>query len=191
MRAWILTVILVSLAVPVRAQTTGAGFADALSPSIANTTNAMHRTIRLNIVQAALSMPAEDYAFRATPDVRTFAQLIGHIINANTFFCSQADREPKDQRNYEEISDKATLVAALRESLDLCDTAHMRNNDAGFNDPVAMPAAFGEPAAKTIRGAVLMFNVAHNNEHYGNIVLYMRLKGHVPPSTANTPSEKR
>jgi uncharacterized damage-inducible protein DinB len=38
--------------------------------------------------------------------------------------------------------------------------------------------------AKTVRGAALMRNVAHNNEHYGNIVVYMRLKGHVPPSTA-------
>ena len=29
-----------------------------------------------------------------------------------------------------------------------------------------------------------MFNTTHNNEHYGNIVVYLRLKGHVPPSTA-------
>jgi uncharacterized damage-inducible protein DinB len=38
--------------------------------------------------------------------------------------------------------------------------------------------------ADTVRGAILMFNTTHNNEHYGNIVVYMRLKGHVPPSTA-------
>jgi len=31
---------------------------------------------------------------------------------------------------------------------------------------------------------VLTFNTAHNNEHYGNIIVYMRLKGLVPPSTA-------
>ena len=37
---------------------------------------------------------------------------------------------------------------------------------------------------ETTRGAVLVFNTTHNNEHYGNIVVYMRLKGHVPPSTA-------
>jgi uncharacterized damage-inducible protein DinB len=29
-----------------------------------------------------------------------------------------------------------------------------------------------------------MYNIAHNNEHYGNLAVYMRLKGHVPPSTA-------
>jgi uncharacterized damage-inducible protein DinB len=34
------------------------------------------------------------------------------------------------------------------------------------------------------RGSVLLFNMTHNNEHYGNIIVYMRLKGRVPPSTA-------
>jgi hypothetical protein len=29
-------------------------------------------------------------------------------------------------------------------------------------------------------------DVVHHNEHYGNVVVYMRLKGHVPPSTART-----
>ena len=38
----------------------------------------------------------------------------------------------------------------------------------------------------TTRGAVLVFNTTHNNEHYGNMIVYMRLKGHVPPSTART-----
>lgn len=34
------------------------------------------------------------------------------------------------------------------------------------------------------RGSVLVFNTTHNNEHYGNLVVYLRLKGQVPPSTA-------
>jgi uncharacterized damage-inducible protein DinB len=36
-----------------------------------------------------------------------------------------------------------------------------------------------------------MFNTTHNNEHYGNIVVYMRLKGHVPPSTARPQPPKK
>ena len=43
----------------------------------------------------------------------------------------------------------------------------------------------------TIRGAVLMFNVTHNNEHYGNIVVYLRLKGQTPPSTARARQERK
>lgn len=58
-------------------------------------------------------------------------------------------------------------------------------------EPCSRSTMPGLATAKTVRGAVLMFNVAHNNEHYGNVVVYMRLKGHVPPPTANTPPSKR
>jgi uncharacterized damage-inducible protein DinB len=37
---------------------------------------------------------------------------------------------------------------------------------------------------------VLMYNIAHNNEHYGNLAVYMRLKGHIPPSTARVQQRK-
>lgn len=193
MRYWIVIGMLASAAAPAMAQTTGAGYADALSPSLASVAKAMHSTIRGNLAQAAETMPADEYAFRPTADVRTFGQLIGHVINANMFFCSQAASEParRDQRNYEELADKASLLAALKESLALCDKAHEGTTDATFNQPVAIPAALGMGPAKTVWGAVLMFNVAHNNEHYGNIVVYMRLKGHVPPSTANAQALQR
>jgi uncharacterized damage-inducible protein DinB len=35
-----------------------------------------------------------------------------------------------------------------------------------------------------------MFNTTHDNEHYGNIVVYLRLKGKVPPSTARSQAPK-
>ena len=38
---------------------------------------------------------------------------------------------------------------------------------------------------------MLVFNTAHNNEHYGNIVVYLRLKGHVPPSTARVQKSRK
>ena len=40
------------------------------------------------------------------------------------------------------------------------------------------------------RGSVLVYNTAHNNEHYGNLVVYMRLKGHVPPSTSSAQPQR-
>lgn len=75
------------------AQTTGAGYGAALSPSLAAVAKATHATIRRDLAEAAESVPAAAYAFRPTPQVRTFAQLIGHVINANLFFCSQARGE--------------------------------------------------------------------------------------------------
>ena len=54
-----------------------------------------------------------------------------------------------------------------------------------------MKLAGTERTGETPRGALLMFNTTHNNEHYGNIVVYMRLKGHVPPSTARVEPPKK
>jgi uncharacterized damage-inducible protein DinB len=167
------------------AQTTGAGYADALSPSLAKVAQAMHATIRRDLAESAQNMPAEEYSFRPTPQVRSFAQLIGHVVNANWYFCSQAAREKNPATaNYEQMSDKAALVKALNDSLTYCDKVYSGTTDASFTEPVRMAPGVGMGAASTVRGAILTFNTAHNNEHYGNIVLYMRLKGHVPPSTA-------
>src|SRR5262245_35485192 len=93
------------------AQTTDGGFAEALSPSMAAVVKTMHATIRRNVAEAAEVMPVGDYAFKPTPQVRSFAELVGHIVNANFFFCSQARGEPMpSSTNYEQINDKATLT---------------------------------------------------------------------------------
>jgi len=176
---------LAGVAVPLAAQTTGAGPAQQLSSSIASTTKAMHATIRQNLAEAAEAVPAEEYGFRPTPQVRTFAQLLGHVINANRLFCSQAAGDkPPGGSNFEEVGDKPALVKALNEALVACDKAYAATTDANFGQAVTVgPTA---TPTNTTRGAVLIFNTAHNNEHYGNMVVYMRLKGQVPPSTART-----
>ena len=128
-------------------------------------------------------MPAEEYAFKPTPQVRSFGELIGHVASANYFFCSQAKGEKSPATgNYETTSSKADLVKALNGSPAYCDDAYTATTDSNFQQlvKVAGPGGGGREAG---RGA-LTFNTAHNNEHYGNIVVYMRLKGHVPPSTA-------
>jgi uncharacterized damage-inducible protein DinB len=172
------------------AQTTGAGY-DALSPSLARNAQVMHASIRRDLAEAAAAMPAEEYSFQPTPQVRTFAQLVGHIINANLFFCSQAAGTKLPQTvNYERVSAKAELVKGLTDALARCDEVYSETTEATFSQAVQMSAGVGMGAANTVRGAVLMFNVAHNNEHYGNMVVYLRLKGHVPPSTARAQQQR-
>lgn len=176
---------------PAFAQTTGAGWDKVLSPSLAGVAKTMNATIRRNLADAAEEMPANEYAFRPTPEVRTFGQLIGHVINANFFFCSQAaGKKSPVTSDYEKITDKATLVKDLNESLTYCDAVYAATTDANFLQPVTATYGPGSTSSNTVRGAVLMFNIAHNNEHYGNIVVYMRLKGHVPPSTARAQERK-
>ena len=171
------------------AQTTDAGFGDALSPSMAAVVKAMHATIRRNLAEAAANMPADEYGFKPTPQVRSFGEVIGHVANANFFFCSQAKGEkPPATQNYEKTIDKAALVKALNDSLAYCDDAYGATTDANFNTLVTIA---GLKPGQSGRGSVLVFNTTHNNEHYGNLVVYMRLKGHVPPSTARVQQQKK
>jgi uncharacterized damage-inducible protein DinB len=167
------------------AQATDAGYFDELSPSLAGSAKAMHAMIRRDLAEAAENMPADEYAFQPTPQVRTFAQIIGHVANANFFFCSQvAGEKSPATADYKQIADKAALVKALNDSLAYCDRVYAATTDANFVQPVQIANVGGTGSTNTVRGAMLMYNITHNNEHYGNLVVYMRLKGHVPPSTA-------
>ena len=173
------------------AQTTDSGYPDELSPSLAASAKAMHAMIHRDIAEAAENMPADEYAFRPTPQVRTFGQIIGHLVDANFFFCSQAAGEKSPATaDYEQLTDKAVLVKALNDSLVYCDRVYAATTDANFIQPVQIAHVVGTGSTNTVRGAVLMYNIAHNNEHYGNLAVYIRLKGHVPPSTARARQQK-
>jgi len=186
---------LIALSTSAGAQTTDGGFDRALSTSLASTAKAMFSTIRRDLADAAEAMPVDDYAFKPHPDSRTFAALIGHVASANYFFCSMAKgaspmSTPASTGGYEKLTDKAALVKALNDSLEYCDAAYESTTDANFGEAVTTPALGPMKATPTLRGLVLMFNTTHNNEHYGNVVVYMRAKGHVPPSTARAQTAK-
>jgi uncharacterized damage-inducible protein DinB len=141
---------------------------------------ARYDTIKRDILDAAEAMPEPEYAFRATPQVRSFAEIIGHIADSQNFFCGVAGgRNPEYADPVEQSGGtKAALVKALKDSIAACDEVYGRTDPA--NALALVPSGKGD----ALRGMMLMDNVSHDNEHYGNIVTYMRLKGHVPPSTA-------
>ena len=129
------------------------------------------------IVKSAEQMPEEDYSFKPTPEVRSFGQLIGHVANSQYEFCVPAKGEASPNKaDFEKTTAKADLVKALKDAFAYCDPLYDMS-DAQAAEQVDF---FGR---KSSRLFVLMFNVTHNAEHYGNIVTYMRLKGMVPPSS--------
>lgn len=139
----------------------------------------LYRSIKVNVLEAAELMPEEHFAFKPAPDVRSYGELVGHVTNTHYNFCSAARGVPIPVKiNHETLKTKAELVAALKASVEFCDAAYTDLTDA----QVLAPAKFGQ--ASITKGYALTFNIAHDNEHYGNMVTYLRLKGLVPPSTA-------
>jgi uncharacterized damage-inducible protein DinB len=152
-------------------------FADDANP-VSATMKGSYERIKKMIAASADEMPPGDYAFKPTPDVRSFGQLIGHLADANVMFCSSAKKEKVPSKKIEKtVTDKEALKKALAEAFAYCDAVYAASTDTALKEPAELPWM------KTNKFGALDINVAHDNEHYGNIVTYLRLKKLVPPSS--------
>ncbi len=131
---------------------------------------------RDNLMRSAEKVPEEDYGFKPAAEVRTFGQEVAHAAQFQMIICGAAKGE-QPANPAEGKTSKADLIAALKASNDYCDSAYAALTDANAGEMVKM---FGRDATKM---GVLYFNVIHNNETYGTMVPYMRIKGIVPPSS--------
>jgi uncharacterized damage-inducible protein DinB len=139
----------------------------------------VYETVRGYLTRAAEAMPDEHYSFRPTDDVRTFRELLGHVANANYSYCSAAlgVENPNKADIEKTATTKATMVKSLGDSFAHCDRAY------AIDEARAHEKAHISGAERP-RFYALVQNAAHDFEHYGNVVTYMRMKGLVPPSSA-------
>ena len=140
-------------------------------------TRELYGMVKGYILKSAEKMPEANYHFKPSPEVRDFGAILGHLADDQYFFCSAAKGETKDTKIEKEVTSKAALVAELNKAFAYCDEAYNSLTDA--NGPMMMKFGKGE---RTMSG-ILNFNVAHDFEHYGNLITYMRIKGLVPPSS--------
>lgn len=127
------------------------------------------------VLAAAKKMPEEHYAFRPAKDTRTFGQVLGHLIGEHFAICGAVTGRPIPAVAFEKIGDKEKLVNALQDSSALCDLAYglLTDENAAFRYVVFNTFA--------TRLSLLTDTIAHDNEHYGNLATYMRIKGITPP----------
>ena len=138
------------------------------------------------VLGAAQKMPEENYSFKPTPEVRSFGQLVGHVADASYMFCSHAIGEANPTKGIEKTkTSKADLVAALKDAVAYCNKAFDGMTDSKGSEMVKL---FNFNLAKL---TVFSLNTAHTDEHYGNMVTYLRLKGIVPPTSENPPGQSQ
>lgn len=136
------------------------------------------------VIGAAQKMPEENYSFKPVPEVRSFGQLVGHVAEENYFFCSLATGAANPGKDIEKTkSSKADLVAALKDAVAYCNTAFEGMTDA---KGAQMTKFMNFDVAKI---TLFSLNTAHTDEHYGNMVTYLRIKGIVPPTSENPPGQ--
>ncbi len=151
-----------------------AGSANPLSKEVQGS----YERVKANVIKAADKMPAENYTFKPTPDIRSFGRVVNHITEAQMHVCGAFNgTKASDPAAPAETADKTVIVEALKASFAECDKAYAALTDATISEMIQAGPA------KRSRLGMLWGNVSHNNEQYATLATYMRLKGQVPPSS--------
>ena len=158
-------------------------------PSAAVAQNAVSDAIRegwegakRNLTRATEAMPEAKFDFKPVDTVRSYGQIVAHVAGANYIFCAAArgEKPPYSEDHFEKTATtKAAIAKALAESIAYCDAAYKSLDDRRAAEMVAAPFGSGKAA----RASGLMGNTGHLQEHYGNLVTYLRINGIVPPSS--------
>ena len=138
--------------------------------------------VKLNIKESAEQMLEANYGFKPTADVRSFGEILAHVAGASYVFCASArnEKSPFEEDSFEKTAKtKADIVKATNDAIAYCDGAFTALTDA--NAGAMVHAAFG--TNQVTRISSLVGQIGHDNEHYGNLVTYFRLKSLVPPSS--------
>jgi len=126
------------------------------------------------IVTAAVQIPEEYYSFRPTPEVRSLGELLAHIAISN--FEMVAIAKDESDPVLEITLTKPEIIKALKKSFEYLLEAR-KNMTKAEKEKLVQFMGLMQPA-----GGVLDSSVLHSLIHYGNVIVYMRLKGLVPPS---------
>ena len=178
-KMWQLALLASLAAVPAAAQGPQASSSDPLTAALKRQFDGVAR----NVKEAAEQMPEDKFSYQATKEVRTFGGFVGHVANAEFAACARAKGEPNpNKEDFEKVTGKAALVKAITAANDYCSKVFGAANDKWMIETIAQGQ--GANTMQVPRAAILAGNTSHSNEHYGNLVTYMRINGLVPPSTA-------
>jgi uncharacterized damage-inducible protein DinB len=146
---------------------------------LSGTAKAIYNISKNDVLGSVDVIPADLWSYQPTDKVRTIGQLFAHIADGQYEFCGVAVEGKAVSKDIEKTAKtKDEIVPALKEAFAYCDAAYASMTDAKAAEIVKF---FG---MNITRLGALDFNTAHNMEHYGNLVTYMRMKNLVPPSSA-------
>jgi uncharacterized damage-inducible protein DinB len=134
------------------------------------------------LIAMAEDFPEDKYDFKPVPAERTFAEQLLHAANANYFFTNPAmglkppaEEDPKR----EQYKTKAAVVEFVKKAFADGAAAIKQKGDKGMNDLIVDPFANQQVRVSDMAWGLL----EHSGEHYGQLVVYYRVAGLVPPES--------
>jgi uncharacterized damage-inducible protein DinB len=134
------------------------------------------------LVSLAEAVPADKYAWRPEPGVRSVSEVIMHIAQSNYYLLSvTGPKMPPELAGNDvekKIVSKPEVVAYLRRSLEAVKTARAQLKPADLQHKVKI-----YDKTVTVDDMYLRI-ICHDNEHMGQLIAYDRMNGIVPPWSA-------
>jgi uncharacterized damage-inducible protein DinB len=166
------------------------GGAASPAPTMASTIDQWWTMIAQSFVSAAEAMPADKYDFApksgAFEGARTFAQQVKHVACANVAFFNEIEGKTPppacETGGTDPAKTKAELLKYLRDSFDYGHTVLTALTAANALDPVS--GRYGGPSTRL---GITTLAVWHASDHYGQLVVYLRMNGIVPPASRPAP----
>ncbi|MGI8745887.1 MAG: DinB family protein [Bryobacteraceae bacterium] len=126
-------------------------------------------TVNKKILAMAEDFPESKYGYRPVKDVRSFAEVVLHIATSNNYVAKAANGAKVDfvELPRDKYKTKAEVVAALKQSIEDSTAVLKQFTDERLAKSPALWPGF----------------IEHAGEHYGQLVVYYRINGLVPPSS--------
>jgi len=145
------------------------------------------QSMQADLAETAARMPEDQYAFRPTPEIKPFGQLVAHLAIAQFRACAILKGEPSPKKDEKEDATrtKAEAIGLLKSSTDYCAPLVNAMTESSFTELVPVEKM------QVQKGLIPIELAVHGMEMYGTMAVYLRLKGLVPPMTEREKQMKK
>ena len=128
----------------------------------------------------AAEMPADKYSFKPTPEQQAFGERVVHVAGTNVYFLSLLGGTATKPTIDPKATTKDAALKALDDSFDYGTAILKQQTDEGLLQSVASAPKFMGPSS---RARIIAFLAGHTWDIYGQMAVYLRLNGRVPPAS--------
>jgi uncharacterized damage-inducible protein DinB len=149
------------------------------APSLAKETAASFQRAATDILDVAEAMPAEKYGYKPTPEISSFGEQLVHVAGITQRFIDTAKGNKTDAAHHAATA-KPEIIALLKKTFQSAHEMIAPLTDVQLLEPVKFP--FGD---RTVTRATFWQGPLYQiRNHHGQLVVYLRMNGIVPPTTA-------
>ncbi|HXM92210.1 MAG TPA: DinB family protein [Candidatus Dormibacteraeota bacterium] len=150
-------------------------------PSSSQIVLAQWNEIGRKLIAMAEDFPESKYDFKPTPEVRSFAEQLLHAAGSMEYFTAPVRGKTPGSENPPRITykTKADVVAFVKKEVEDGAAAIKAKGDKGMADLIADPESKQQMHVSDLAYGL----IEHSGEHYGQLVVYYRLSGLVPPES--------